>query len=104
MTNIKATCPRCGEVEVTADDIELLIAPSEDESTYGFECPACVSKISKPADARIIQLLLSGGVKPTIVQNEVRSFPGPAFTYDDLLDFHLELQSEDALASLLAEG
>lgn len=104
MTNIKATCPRCGEVEVTADDIDLLIARSEEDSTYGFECPNCVSKISKPADSRIIQLLLSGGVKPTVLDDEVRIFEGSAFTYDDLLDFHLELQAEDALDGLLAGG
>ncbi|MEO7804186.1 MAG: hypothetical protein ABIS18_07320 [Actinomycetota bacterium] len=104
MTNIKATCPQCGEVEVTAADIALLIARTEESSTYGFECPTCISHISKPADSRIIQLLLSGGVEPTILDDDPRAFDGPLFTYDDLLDFHLELQAEDDLAGLLAEG
>jgi hypothetical protein len=101
MTNIRATCPGCGEIDLTADDIELRIANPEDESTYHFNCPKCVSDVSKPADARIIQLLLSGGVKATLIEQD-EGHPGdPAFTYDDLLDFHLELETENALQEFL---
>jgi len=100
MTNIKATCPECGEVELTSDDIQLRISSEEYGSSYCFECPMCVSEVSKPADSRIIQLLISGGVKAK-VEGMVSASPAPAFTYDDLLDFHLELQREDALEEFL---
>ena len=101
MTNIRATCPGCGEIDLTADDIELRIANDEDESTYHFHCPKCVSEVSKPADARIIQLLLSGGVKATLVEQPEGNPADPVFTYDDLLDFHLELESDGALIEFL---
>ncbi|MCA1840783.1 MAG: hypothetical protein ABR507_00800 [Actinomycetota bacterium] len=101
MTNIRATCPGCGEVDLTADDIELQISHDEDESVYSFSCPKCVTDVSKPADARIIQLLLSGGVKAKIVEPAMHVSGDPIFTYDDLLDFHLELESDQALQNFL---
>lgn len=102
MTTIKATCPTCGEVDLTAQDIELRIASGdEEESAYSFECPVCVCRIWKPADERIIQLLLSGGVKAVFAEQipDLDSFP--PFTYDDLLDFHFELENDSSLQSLL---
>lgn len=96
MTNIRATCPRCGEVDLTAGDIDLKISNTEEGSLYCFDCPHCVERISKPADDRIIQLLISGGVRATLIEEDPH-LNDPPFTYDDLLDFHLELESEDAL-------
>lgn len=99
MTNIRATCPKCGEVDLAADDIDLRIA-SEGDGTYGFDCPSCVEHILKPADARIINLLLSGGVRPFHLEGPVRE-DDPPFTYDDLIDFHDALESEDAIGRFL---
>lgn len=101
MTNIRATCPECGEVNLTPDDIQLLISGNEEGSTYAFDCPQCVGKIIKPADARIIQLLISGGVRATVVEESDEPHPGNPFTYEDLLDFHLALEKEDLLVPLL---
>jgi len=101
MTTIKATCPTCGEVDLTAEDIELRISSTEDGSEYGFECPMCVSLVWKPADARIIQLLISGGVRASVRDEELTRSDAPAFTYDDLLDFHFALESESILEDFL---
>ena len=94
MTTIKATCPGCGEVELTPDDIELRVCTHAPASYYVFGCPACRNPIQKPADDRVIQLLISGGVKALVweLPDEVLEVhSGPAFTHDDLLDFHLLL-------------
>src|SRR5688500_11685771 len=100
MTNIRATCPTCGEIDLTADDIHLKISSNEEASIYKFECPSCVETVCKPADSRIIQLLISGGVRATLMEGP--SDPSdPVFTYDDLLDFHMELESEEAIAAFL---
>ncbi len=101
MTTIKATCPTCGEVDLTAEDIELRISATEDGSEYGFECPMCVSLVWKPADARIIQLLISGGVKASVLDEELARSDAPSFTYDDLLDFHFALESDSILEQFL---
>jgi predicted RNA-binding Zn-ribbon protein involved in translation (DUF1610 family) len=107
MTTIKATCPSCGEVGLTPDDIELRVDDSGlDESFYAFDCPACYENVRKPADERVVQLLLSGGVEkqamPPAPQKPEPRFPWPALTHDDLLDFHYLLEESDWFALLLA--
>jgi hypothetical protein len=97
MTTIRATCPTCGEVGLTPDDIDLRVDDGGEESFYAFDCPACYENVRKPADERIVQLLLSGGVEKRVVEREVAPeprFPYPALTYDDLLDFHALLENE----------
>ena len=97
MTTIKATCPCCGEVSLTADGVLLRIGATKDVNRYGFTCPACGDFVEKPADERIVRLLLSGGVVPVPVHVpaevlELRE--GPPITYDDVLDFHENLQHD----------
>lgn len=111
MTRIRATCPTCGEVDLQPDDIELhVVRPVDDPegvaagSSYTFFCAGCEDDVVKPADARIARLLTTGGV-PIRVEYETVGHPenppaGSPLTYDDLLDFHLLLQTEDWLPAL----
>ena len=63
MTTIRATCPACGEVGLTPDEVELHVDPSgHRQASYCFDCPSCLELISKPADERFVRLLASGGV------------------------------------------
>jgi len=104
VTTIRATCPTCGEVELTPDDIELRVCTHAPASYYQFECPLCSEEVQKPADDRVVQLLISGGVPATVweLPLEVReSHDGPALTTDDLLDFHILLEQPDWFESLL---
>ncbi|HYR63065.1 MAG TPA: hypothetical protein VET24_10615 [Actinomycetota bacterium] len=119
MVIIKTTCPSCGEVDLTAEKVELRIAIGGTGSSYAFECPRCSDRVRKPADARVVQLLISGGVSPEVLPEElpaqrsaqhslersaarevhpssrarVAARPAPAITYDDLIEFHKELES-----------
>lgn len=100
MTTIKATCPTCGEVGLAPDEIELRVDRSDAaESFYAFTCPSCAELVCKPADDRIIRLLLSGGVQARDIEPEpVRvklseRYDYPRWTHDDLLDFHLLLDA-----------
>ncbi len=98
MTTIKATCPSCGEVELTPRDIELRVCTHSPASFYAFGCPTCGGRIQKPADDRVVQLLISGGVKATVweLPGELEeSRGGPPLTSDDLIDFHILLESAD---------
>ena len=97
MTTIKATCPDCGEVDLTADDILLRIGATKSVNTYGFSCPTCGEFIQKAADDRVVRLLLSGGVVPVPVHVPAEALEvhdGPTITHDDLLDFHHLLQDD----------
>ena len=98
MTTIKATCPECGEVDLTADDILLRIGSAREKNTYGFSCPSCDRFVEKSADDRIVRLLLSGGVIPVVVQVPAEILEphwGPPINHDDLLEFHQLLESDD---------
>jgi hypothetical protein len=104
MTTIKATCPGCGEVDLTAEDILLRIGGSRSSNTYGFSCPTCAEFIEKPADDRIVRLLLSGGVMPVLMHvpaEALEAREGPAITHDDLLAFHEMLKGDDWLEQLV---
>src|SRR5947209_19492358 len=70
MVIIKTTCPRCGEVDLTAEKVELRIALGGRGSSYAFDCPRCTDRVRKPADARVAQLLISGGVAPEVIGDE----------------------------------
>jgi len=105
MTTIKATCPTCGEVELTSPDVSLMVCPTAPLSYYSFTCPSCRDTIRKPADEHIVSLLVSGGVhaETWVVPAEAfESHSGSAINYDDLLDFVLWLGLRDDLATLAA--
>jgi hypothetical protein len=106
MTTIKATCPDCGEVDLTADDILLRVGARASVNTYGFSCPKCHEFVEKPADERVIRLLLSGGVMPTLVHVPAEILEprqGPPIDYDDILNFHETLQNESWFEQLLSD-
>ncbi len=104
MTTIRATCPTCGEVALTPEEIDLRVDEQGDESFYAFDCPACYSNVRKPADDRVVALLLSGGVEKRFVEPEGPQprFPYPPLTYDDLLDFHALLETDGWFELLLS--
>jgi hypothetical protein len=107
MTTIKASCPTCGEVALTPPDIELRVDRSDDQgSSYAFTCPRCLSVVRKPADERIVRLLVGGGVAVIDETPPVRRarFDHPPITYDDLLDFHTLLQQDGWVDALLRDA
>jgi hypothetical protein len=103
MTTIKASCPTCGEVDLSAEEILLRIATAQRASSYGFSCPTCSDFVEKAADDRVVKLLLSGGVIPLMVNVPAEALEihdGPAFTYDDALAFHEVLQGDEWFEAL----
>ncbi|HYZ10700.1 MAG TPA: hypothetical protein VE962_02275 [Actinomycetota bacterium] len=108
MTSIRTNCPRCGEVEMRADVILLTVEPSSGEGTYSFVCPSCEDLVEKPADQKIVSLLKSVGVdvaERAAPSPELETRPeGPAFTLDDVIDFHFLLSRDDWVGDLLASA
>lgn len=103
MTSIKATCPTCGEVELTAEEVTVVVCSSHAQlSYYAFDCAGCVQQVRKPADRRVVSLLVAGGVVVThwqVPAEFLEAKSGPALTYDDLLDFALRLKGTTRLAA-----
>lgn len=108
MTTIKATCPGCGEVELTPDDVELHVCSYTPASFYNFECPMCREYVKKPADDRVIQLLISGGVRAKVWElpaemGEHPSDPMPdGYVLDAIIDLHT-LDDESIYARLMSD-
>ncbi len=123
MTTIRTTCPRCGEVDMGPESILLSVGQGGRDGTYRFTCPTCMDAVEKRADHKIVALLVSAGVdvagrgaKPAAEQQTLQSVlqdsvsdprgqlpQGPAFTIDDLIEFHFQLQDDRYIRDFLAK-
>jgi hypothetical protein len=107
MTLIKASCPACGEVELTPADVALMVCSHAPLSYYAFTCNGCGDEVRKPADDHIVSLLVSGGVPATVWEvpgEALEAHEGARLSYDDLLDFALQLGETDFLAAEVARA
>lgn len=98
MTTIRATCPSCGEVNLTTAQITLNVSRTRpDRSHYAFVCPTCTAVVTKPTDAHVVNFLTSGGAVLATAWEpqpypEVIAWQGlPGFSEDDLISFGLHL-------------
>lgn len=103
------------------DAILLQVTRGGREGTYKFTCPTCMDAVEKRADRKIVALLVSAGVdvagRATLTETEELFDaeevlpedprgplpPGPAFTIDDLIDFHFRLQDDRYIQDFLAK-
>lgn len=97
MTTIKATCPDCGEVEMTPKDVTLSVYENEDvEGFYEFLCPVCEDVVQKPADKHVRTLLEAAHVDIYVIrvpQEFLETKKGAPINHDDLLDFLIALEN-----------
>ncbi len=105
VATIRASCPDCGDVELTTADIAVRVCAEDNRGSYAFRCPACRMAVTKLAEPRIIDLLVAAGVELDVWHlpaelHEVRV--GELFTHDDLLAFHELLESDDWMTDLLS--
>lgn len=106
MATIRASCPDCGDVELTTKDVHVRICDDNNVGTYSFRCPHCRMTVVKPAEARTIDLLVASGVSFTTWRlpaelNEPHV--GEPISHDDLLDFHHLLNDDTRLTEALAD-
>ncbi len=107
MTTIKASCPSCGDVELTPPQVRLVVCSVRAWSYYAFTCGSCLDEVRKPAGRDVVALLVSGGVlaEPwTVPAEALEEHTGPTLCYDDVLDFALWLDHADLVAAAAAGG
>jgi hypothetical protein len=95
---IRTSCPTCGDVELGTDEVRVMMCASTIQGSYVFRCPTCELAVSKPADADVVDVLVTAGVRLSVwnLPKELEEHHhGDPISYDDLLDFHFRLQSED---------
>lgn len=92
------------------DDVQVQLCVTTAESTYSFLCPACSVIINKEANESVVESLTSAGsrlVAWTLPAELYETKSGPRINHDDLLEFHLALESDDwqrELAFLAPKG
>ncbi|MDH3189755.1 MAG: hypothetical protein OEM39_03840 [Acidimicrobiia bacterium] len=95
MTTIKTTCGRCGDIHLTPDDVALELHPGGQEGDYRFKCPSCTEQQRRPANSRVVSVLLATGVAFVVINPE-------PITESEIAAFADALESEPDLFRLLA--
>ncbi|REK24610.1 MAG: hypothetical protein DWQ40_01455 [Actinobacteria bacterium] len=95
MTTIKTTCGHCGDIHLTPDDVALELRPGGREGDYRFKCPSCTEQQRRPANSRVVSVLLATGVAYEVVN------PDP-ITEAEIMAFTTALDSEPDPLRLLA--
>ncbi len=107
---VRATCPTCGDVELTVHDVQVQLCVTTSVATYSFLCPACSFIVNTEASDSVVESLTSAGsrlVAWTLPAELDEPKQGPRISHDDLLEFHLALESDDwqrELAQLTPKG
>jgi predicted RNA-binding Zn-ribbon protein involved in translation (DUF1610 family) len=104
-TIVKATCPDCGDVELTLADLLLRVCMDDGSGAYSFTCPDCALRVSKTAEPVVVEVLLASDVafEAWCLPAELNERPGgPRITHDDVLEFHVLLQDAEWFARLAA--
>ena len=86
------------------DEPGLVLEEGGERGAYSFMCPSCSSTVAKPADRKIIQLLVTAGVNVSDANGvwpKKTEIEPPPLTLDDLIDFHAELD-EQGIGGFLA--
>lgn len=111
MTTIRASCPTCGDVTLGLGDITVRVCSDDASGAYLFRCPRCAQAVTRPASERIVDVLVSSGVRLEVwrLPAELNERPnGPPFSPDDLLALHERLQDpgwfDDVVALLHGSG
>ena len=99
-------CPSCGEVDLSSDQVWLVIASEPDRSHYRFRCAGCERSVRRPADETVVALLteLVAVEELEIPAEALESHEGPPLTSDDLLDLVLALDGRTAVGSTAANA
>jgi len=105
MATIRASCPECGDVELTTVDVTVRVCSDDNQGSYSFRCPACRMAVVKQAEPRIVELLVASGVNLDTWRlpaelSEPRT--GRPIDHDDLLDFHDLLADDERWIDQLA--
>jgi hypothetical protein len=101
------------------ESILLSVRQNGREGSYRFTCPSCEDDVEKRADRKIVALLVSAGVDidqhspieqidPETLFDAAEdprgSLPvGPAFSIDDVIEFHFMLEDDHYIQEFLTK-
>ena len=95
---VRASCPSCGDVELPGTALQARVCETTGEGSYSFGCPECGTVVIKPADQRLLDLLVASGIGLTswsLPSELAEAHQGDPISYDDILAFHDLLATDD---------
>lgn len=95
---VRATCPSCGDVELSVEGVQVQLCVTTAVSTYSFLCPSCSLIVNKEATDSVVESLTSAGARLvawTLPAELDEPKTGARINHDDLLEFHLALERDD---------
>jgi hypothetical protein len=87
---LSVICPGCGEIDLTTDQVWLVIASAPERSLYLFRCSGCQQQVSHRADDAVLAVLTELAAVEELEIPEEEQHDGPPLTVDDLLDLMLK--------------
>jgi predicted RNA-binding Zn-ribbon protein involved in translation (DUF1610 family) len=67
MTTIRTTCAVCGDVELVPTELALELTAMSGTGNYVFACPDCGDTQRRPANHRVVSILLATGVAYEVI-------------------------------------
>lgn len=67
MTTIRTTCAICGDVELAPGELSLELTAMSGTGMYIFSCPECGDRQRRPANHRVVSILLATGVAYEVI-------------------------------------
>ena len=104
MATVRASCPDCGDVEMSIRQVRVEVCRTTEVSTYSFQCPSCRVRVCKPAAPHVVDTLVAAGVRPVtweLPAELAEAKVGPPISHDDVLAFHFALADDARVAELL---
>jgi hypothetical protein len=97
---ISVHCPDCGEVDLAAEQLWLVLTSATGNAHYDFLCPICDAHVRHHADQATVELLapLVAVEELHVPAEALESHVGSPLTLDDLIDLMLGLECFAATA------
>lgn len=92
-------CPDCGVIQLDADQLWLVLAPSPLVDHVAFHCPDCGALVRGPAHPDAVEMLctLVAVEELEVPAEALEPHDGEPLTVDDLIELMLEVDQWSAL-------
>jgi hypothetical protein len=97
---ITTRCYRCGDVDLLAEQMWLVVSEPRDRTHFAFSCPQCheVSRHRVEDETLAVLMLLLPVEEVALPAEALETHAGPALTTDDLIDLMVGLEDHAAFS------
>ena len=91
---VQAACPTCGDVIAQASELVCGVSEGEETALCEFSCPGCDRPLLLPLSPNEVPTLVLLGARTdrSLPFEVLEPHSGPAVSWDEVLDLHLELE------------